>query len=76
MAAMAALVVAFAALVTMHVAIAAGLASRPPRWRAIAAVVVPPLAPYWAFRDRMPVRAVLWLASAAAYVGARWATGR
>ena len=42
------LVLAFATLVTVHVAIVLGLAWRYPRWRALAALVVPPLAPYWA----------------------------
>jgi hypothetical protein len=62
-----ALVLAFAVLATVHVAIVAGLAGRAPRWRALPALVVAPLAPYWAW-PTMRRRAVLWLASAAAYV--------
>ncbi|MBC7051985.1 hypothetical protein G6O46_23535, partial [Salmonella enterica subsp. enterica serovar Enteritidis] len=42
------LVVSFALFVTAHVAITYGLAFRPPRWRALAALFVAPLAPYWA----------------------------
>jgi hypothetical protein len=62
----AALVLAFATLVTAHGAIVAGLAVRRPRWRALAALVAAPLAPYWAWAG-MRKRAVVWLASAAAY---------
>lgn len=61
-----ALVLAFAVLVTAHVAIVAGLAGRAPRWRALPALVVAPLAPYWAW-PTMRRRAIVWLGSAAAY---------
>ena len=67
----AALIAAFAALVTAHVLIVGGLARRRPRARALAALVVFPLAPVLAFRERMRVRAVLWIVFAAAYVAAR-----
>jgi hypothetical protein len=66
------LVVAFASLVTAHVAIVAGLAVRSPRWRAPAAAVVFPLAPYWGGRAGMHVRSVVWIVSAVAYVVCRW----
>jgi hypothetical protein len=62
----AALVLAFAVLVTVHVTIVAGLLGRAPRWRALPALVVAPLAPYWAWRT-MRRRALVWVASAAAY---------
>ncbi len=62
------LVTLFATAFTTHVAIVAGLARRSPRWRAAAAFVVPPLAPFWAFSERMRVRAVLWCASLAVYL--------
>jgi hypothetical protein len=62
------LVLSFAMFVTAHVAIAYGLAWREPRWRAIAAFVVVPLAPYWAWRERMRVRSGLWVAALALYV--------
>jgi hypothetical protein len=61
------LVLAFATLVTVHVAIVLGLAVRDPRWRALAALFVPPLAPYWAFRDGMKVRGGIWLGSVVLY---------
>jgi hypothetical protein len=61
------LVFAFAALVTVHVAIVLGLLWRDPRWRALAALFVPPLAPYWALRDGMLVRGVIWIGSVVLY---------
>jgi hypothetical protein len=70
-----ALVVAFAAVVTTHVTLVAGLAARPPRWRALVALVVPPLAPYggWTALRR---RSILWLAGAIAYVALRVVASR
>lgn len=62
------LVGAFALLVTAHVMLVTGLAARPPRWRAIVALVAAPLAPWWGLRVGMRRRAALWLAGAAAYV--------
>jgi hypothetical protein len=70
------LVVAFASLVTAHVAIVAGLAVRPPRWRAPAAAIVFPLAPYWAGRAGMHARSVVWIFSAAAYLVCLWLASR
>ncbi|MBX3190521.1 MAG: hypothetical protein KF819_26205 [Labilithrix sp.] len=67
----AAVVIAFATLVTAHVAIAFGLLFKPPRWRAIVAFAVAPAAPWFAFRERMRVRAWIWIAAAVAYVVAR-----
>jgi hypothetical protein len=62
------LVLAFAWLVTMHVAITVGLAQRRPRWRALVGLVVVPFAPYWAWRERMRTRVWLWGASAVLYL--------
>ncbi len=61
----------FAVLVTAHVVIVAGLAARSPRWRALLALVIAPLAPYYAFRARMPFRATVWLAGLVLYAVAR-----
>ena len=61
------LVVAFALFVTAHVSIVWGLLFRAPRWRALVALVVAPLALYWAIRERMKVRAGLWIASLVLY---------
>ncbi|MBI5535128.1 MAG: hypothetical protein HY898_20545 [Deltaproteobacteria bacterium] len=62
-----ALVVLFATSVTAHVAIVAGLAVRPPRWRAAAAFALPLLAPIFAFSERMKVRGVIWCVAVVAY---------
>ena len=61
------LVLAFATLLTVHVALAAGLTARTPRWHGPVAFVVPPLAPFWGWRARLRARAVAWLVAAAAY---------
>jgi hypothetical protein len=64
---LAALVLGFAALVTVHVTIVVGLARRAGVGRAATAFFVPVLAPYWAARQRMGLRAALWIASLAVY---------
>jgi hypothetical protein len=61
----------FATVVTAHLAIVYGLAQRPPRWRALAAFALAPLAPFWALRERMFVRGGAWLLGALLYVLAR-----
>lgn len=58
------LVVSFALFITAHVAIAYGLAWRPPRWRAL----ILPCAVYWAWREHMRVRAAVWAAALVLYV--------
>lgn len=62
------LVISFALLVTSHVALAAGLALRKPRWRGAVALLVAPLAPFWGFSARMYVRSAVWLVSLLVYV--------
>ena len=66
--ALALLVLAFATLVTAHVALAAGLSARAPRWRGAVALVVPPLAPWWGWRTRLRARTALWMTAAAIYL--------
>jgi hypothetical protein len=68
---MAAIVISFAVLVTVHLALVAGLAVREPRTRGLIALVVPPLAPYWGMQERMRARAVVWGLAFVVYVGAR-----
>jgi hypothetical protein len=60
-------VFSFAALVTSHVTLAFGLLFRPPRWRALVALAVPPLGAYWGMRETMRIRAALFCASAILY---------
>jgi hypothetical protein len=62
------LIVAFALLITAHVAITYGLVRRAPRWRAPIAFFVVPLAPYWAWREKMKVRAGIWTGALVLYM--------
>ena len=71
----AAVVVAFATLVTTHVTLVAALAARPPRWRAAAALLVAPLAPVWGWRESRK-RAIAWIASAVVYAVTLWVASR
>ncbi|MGA3121266.1 MAG: hypothetical protein ABSF69_10915 [Polyangiaceae bacterium] len=71
-----ALVVAFAALVTVHVTLIIGLTRRRPRWRAIVALFVVPLAPWWGWQQRMRLRAAIWIVAAVAYAVALSAARR
>jgi hypothetical protein len=66
-----AIVVSFATLVTAHVALTLGLFTRPPRSRALLALLLPPLAPYYGAREKMWVRTAVWTASLVTYVAAR-----
>ena len=69
---LAVLVVAFATLATVHVAIAVRLALRArPWWRAVVALTVPPLAPIWAYREGWRRSATLWAAAVLSYTVAR-----
>ncbi len=61
------LVISFAALLTTHVALTIGLTRRRPRWRAIVAFLLPPLAPWWCCQERMRGRAVVWIVAALLY---------
>jgi hypothetical protein len=60
------LAVALAVHLGAHVGLLFGLAQRRPRWRALAALVVPPLAPMWGW-NAMPRRARAWLIAFGAY---------
>jgi hypothetical protein len=63
-----ALVLAFAAFITSHVALCFGIASKRPRVRALVAFVVVPLAPVWGVKDRLTTRVTLWIVFALSYV--------
>jgi hypothetical protein len=67
---LAVLVLAFAALATLHVALAVGLLARRPRWHGALALVLPPLAPYWGARQGMRARAIAWVVLAVVYAAA------
>lgn len=59
---------AFALTITAQVAILAGLLRRKLKWRALSGLLMPPLAPYWAYNEGMRVRAAIWLFGAVVYV--------
>ena len=61
------LVLAFAGLVTLNVAIVFGLARKRHGIQALAALLLPPLAPFLAFAGGMRLRAIGWVGLAAAY---------
>jgi hypothetical protein len=71
----ASVVVAFSTLVTTHVMLVAVLAARPPRWRAAAALLVPPLAPLWGWRESRK-RSIAWMVSAVLYAVMLWVASR
>jgi hypothetical protein len=62
------IVASFAALVTVHLTIVFGLFRKPPRWRAVVALVAPPLAPYFALRDGQRFRGAAFIGLFAVYV--------
>jgi hypothetical protein len=66
-----ALLGSFAVLLTVHVALVAGLVRKSPRWRGPVALFVPPLALYWGMHERMRLRSALWLTSLAVYIVSR-----
>jgi hypothetical protein len=68
-------IVSCALLITAQISIIAALAVRPPRWRALVVIVLPPLAPFWAFREKLRGRAVTWLVSAVVYAVVRLIAG-
>jgi len=70
------LVLAFAVLVVAHLSLVVGLARRPQGWRALPALVVFPLAPFWGRAERMHGRVVAWVVSACAYGGLLWLASR
>lgn len=59
---------AFGLFVTAHVALSAVLFWRKPRWRGLAALVFPPLAPFWGWSEGLRVWSALWLLSLVVYV--------
>lgn len=64
------LIASFAAFITVHVAVVVGLLARRQWWRAPIALVVLPLAPYWARTANMKWRTWIWLVCLLIYVAA------
>lgn len=58
---------AFATLWTVHLAISVRLLGHAPRWRGLAALAVPPLAPWWAHAEGWRKSRTVWLAAAGLY---------
>lgn len=62
------LLLSFATLVTTHIAIGVRLMRRVRPWyRGLIAVLVPPLAPLWAYEQRWRRLTFLWLAALSLY---------
>jgi hypothetical protein len=64
------LVASFAALVTTHLAVAVRLTWRRPRYRGLVALIVPPLAPLWAYEAGWRRLSWLWVGAVAVYAAA------
>ncbi len=62
------LVLSFALLVTLHAAVVFGLARRRLVLGTIAGLLIPPVAPVWAFRCGMRWRSVAWGVAVVSYV--------
>ena len=69
-------VVAFAWVVTVHVAITFGLARRRPRWRALVAFALLLPAPFFAWQERMRKRAGMWIGGVVVYLVALFLASR
>ena len=54
-------------LVTAHLSLVLGLLGERPRWRALVALVVPPLAVVWGMKAEMKGWCRVWLAAALTY---------
>lgn len=67
---MSVLVGSFALLITAHVALVLGLLGQEGLWRALIALVVPPMAPWWGLRRGLLGRSALWLGALCIYGGA------
>jgi hypothetical protein len=65
---MAMLTLGLATLVTAHVSLVWRLFRLRPRWRALAAVVVPPLGVIWALRAGWKGTVGIWLGAVAVYL--------
>ena len=71
-----AVAITLALFLVVHATLLVSLAARRPRYRALIALVAPPLAPYWAWRRDHRTRVYLWLASLTLYAAGIVALGR
>jgi hypothetical protein len=62
-----ALALALLAFIAAHLALVAGIARRGLWWRAAAALVFAPLAPWWGWQAAMRRRTLAWAAALAIY---------
>jgi hypothetical protein len=58
---------AFAALVTAHVRLLFGLLARRPRLRALWALIIPMLAPFWGYKEKLTGWATAWTIALVTY---------
>ena len=66
------LLLAFATLITIHIAIAVRMVVRvQPRYRGLVALFVVPLAPLWAYEQRWRRMSIVWVAALFCYVAFR-----
>jgi len=59
--------ISLVAFTAAHLMLLGSLLMRPPRCRALLALAVPPLAPYWAWRGGLKARVYAWGAALALY---------
>jgi hypothetical protein len=55
----------------VHVLVVSALLSSPARWKGLVALIVVPLAPYWAARAKLWVRVALWCATLVTWLAVR-----
>jgi len=55
------------ACIASHLTIVVSLALRPPRMRSVYALLLPPMAPYFAWTALMPRRTLAWLIATVLY---------
>ena len=65
-----ALLLSFATVVVVHVAIAFKLLWRKPRYRGLVALVIPPLAPWWAYSENWQRLCWVWVGAVLCYTAA------
>ena len=58
---------AFGLLAAAHARLMVALLWRRPRWRAALALLVPPLAPYWGWSERLRITSALWVFALVVY---------